>query len=572
MRLSVSKSKNATSFYVIKSIYIDGKRSSKVVEKLGTEAELREKYPNQDPYVWARAYIDELNQKEKAGQIEVIARFSNARRIPEGQVTRRHGGYLFLQDLYYAFGYDKICEKIRRKYQIQYDLNDILKKLLFTRILEPCSKKSSFEVAQYDLEPPQFDLHQVYRALSLLSKESDLIQQAMYQQSTKVIKRQTKILYYDCTNFFFEIEKEEGLKRYGQSKEHRPNPIVQMGLFLDGSGFPLAFSLHPGNTNEQTTLLPLEKKILQDFALSKFIVCTDAGLSSLENRKFNTIGKRAYIVTQSLKRFKAHLQDWVQEPSGWRREGEKEYYDLNDLADDDPHVYYKDRWIHEDGLEQHLIVTYSARYRRYQQTIRQRQVARAQSLVTSPSRLTAKGPNDPRRFVTTIATTDEGEVASRRNAYLDEATIHSESKWDGFYAVCTNLSGDPLEVIAVNQQRWEIEAAFRVMKTEFQARPVYLSRDDRIQAHFMTCFMAFMLYKTLEKKIRPLLPELDPSGATLVETLRGMDFYEIQGEGYVPIYTRTPITDALHEHFGFHTDTEIVPLKTMKKIVNMTKK
>ena len=321
MRLSVSKSKNATSFYVIKSIYVDGKRSSKVVEKLGTEVQLRERYPDQDPFEWARAYVEALNREEEAGKMEVIARFSNAKRIPSGVTVSRKGGYLFLQALYHALGYDKICQKIQQKYAIQYDLNDILKKLLFTRMLEPGSKRSSFDTSQQDLERPTFDLHHIYRALSVLSKESDFIQQEMYRRSTKVVKRETRVLYYDCTNFFFELETEEGLKQYGQSKEHRPNPIVQMGLFLDGSGLPLAFSIHPGNTNEQTTLRPLERQILQDFSLSKFIVCTDAGLSSMENRKFNTLGERAYIVTQSLKKLKGHLKDWVQEPSGWQREG-----------------------------------------------------------------------------------------------------------------------------------------------------------------------------------------------------------------------------------------------------------
>ena len=572
MRLSVSKSKNATSFYVIKSIYVDGKRSSKVVEKLGTEAQLRERYPDQDPFEWARAYVEALNREEEAGKMEVIARFSNAKRIPSGVTVSRKGGYLFLQALYHALGYDKICQKIQQKYAIQYDLNDILKKLLFTRMLEPGSKRSSFDTSQQDLERPTFDLHHIYRALSVLSKESDFIQQEMYRRSTKVVKRETRVLYYDCTNFFFELETEEGLKQYGQSKEHRPNPIVQMGLFLDGSGLPLAFSIHPGNTNEQTTLRPLERQILQDFSLSKFIVCTDAGLSSMENRKFNTLGERAYIVTQSLKKLKGHLKDWVQEPSGWQREGSQKLFDLRHLEPDDEAIYYKNRWIHENGLEQHLIVTYSPIYRRYQEALRERQVLRAEGLLRAPSRIQRKGAHDPRRFVTTIATTHDGEIASTQKAFLDEGAIRSESMWDGYYAVCTNLEGDPLEVIAVNKQRWEIEAAFRVMKTEFRARPVFLSRDDRIKAHFMTCFMAFMLYKTLEKKIRPLLSDLDPSAATLIETLRGMSFYEIPGEGYVPLYTRTPITDALHEYFGFHTDTEIVPVKTMKQIIAKTKK
>jgi transposase len=397
----------------------------------------------------------------------------------------------------------------------------------------------------------------------------DFIQAELYKSSTKVINRRTGILYYDCTNYFFEIEQEEGLKQYAKSKENRPNPVVQMGLFMDGDGLPLAFCIDEGNTNEQITLKPLEKKILADFELSKFVVCTDAGLSSAANRKYNDIGGRAFITTQSIKKLKKHLKDWSLNPHGWFLTGEDEPYNIYEI-DDEKHknsTFYKERWIKEDGLEQKLMVTYSIKYRDYQRSIRARQVERAEKLIKSnPTKLKKSNQNDYKRFIAKRNVTADGEVAEKELYNIDTTIIEAEEIFDGFYAVCTNLDEEPTTLIKVNHRRWEIEECFRIMKSEFKARPVYLKRDDRIKAHFTTCFISLLIYRILEKKLEEKF-----TCSQIVSELRDMNMLEVSGEGYVPAYTRTDFTDALHDTFGFRTDYHITAYNSMKKIFKDSK-
>ena len=575
MRLNIIKSPNATSYYVIKNYKKNGKRSTKVVEKLGTHADLLQKCGDLDPVAWANAYIEELNRKEKENEFEYVAKYSSAKMLVKDKQRLFKGGCLFIQSLYSQLGLPKICQQIAKDYKITYSLSDILNMLVSTRILDPASKRSSLASAQDYLEKPDFPLHHIYRALEVFAENSDFLQAELYRNSKKLAKRNDKILYYDCTNYYFEIEAEEGLKQYGKGKEHRPNPIVQMGLFMDANGLPLAFRLFNGNENEQPSLKPLEEKILKDFNLSKFVVCTDAGLASHENRLFNNEGERAYIVTQSLKTLKQHLRDWALDPAGWQRKGSDSLYDLTQLDPDDKdeldRTYYKRRWIKEKGLEQQLIVTFSLKHQLYQRDLRARQVERAQSKIAKPSSLDRRNVNDPARFVKRCSVTLEGELAEQDVYYLDTDVIAKEAQYDGFYGLCTNLDDDPLDILAVNRGRWEIESVFRIMKSELKARPVYLKRDDRIQAHFLTCFIALLIYRILTKKIQALLPENPPSSEMIVITLSQMDFLEKEGDGFIPTYSRTDLTDALHEAFGFRTDLELVPNREMRKIVNLTK-
>lgn len=348
-----------------------------------------------------------------------------------------------------------------------------------------------------------------------------------------------------------------------------------MGLFMDGDGIPLAFSIHNGNTNEQTTLRPLENKILKDFELSKFIICTDAGLSSTENRKFNNQQDRAFITTQSVKKLKKHLKEWALDSKGWHISGRKETFDIS-LLDNDERAYeqyesvtfYKERWIKEDGLEQKLIITYSLKYRDYQRQIRNRQLERAVKLIENrPSDIKKKNQNDYKRFISSTGITKDGELADKIIYGLDEKVIADEEMYDGFYGVCTNLDDEASEIIKVNHRRWEIEECFRIMKSEFKARPVYLSNDDRIIAHFTTCFIALIIYRLIEKRLNQNF-----TCHEIISELREMNLKIIKGEGYEPIYTRTDFTDALHEAFGFRTDYQIINNSMMKKILKDTKK
>lgn len=569
MKLTVSRSKNAASLYVTKSMYVNGTRTSKIVEKLGTEAELRKKLNGADPYEWAKKYIEELNRKEKEENQEVMVKYSPSKLIPKDKQHSFNGGYLFLQQLYHGLGLHKISAEISRKYKFTFDLDSILSRLLYARIIYPSSKLATYQLSKKFIEQPNFELQHIYRALEVISKESDFIQSTLYNNSLKVSKRNTGVLYYDCTNYFFEIEHEDGLKQYGPSKEHKPNPIVQMGLFMDGDGVPLAFSINRGNTNEQLTLKPLERKILSDFDLSRFIVCTDAGLASESNRKFNDRGERAFITTQSIKKLKSHLKEWALDPNGWSLDGDRRTYNIAELdeTNDKDKIFHKERWIKEGGLEQRIIVTYSIKYRDYQRTIRNSQIERAYKAIDSyPEKLKRFNPNDFKRFIEKKHCTADGEVAEHEMYSINTELISKEEAFDGFYAVCTNLEDDASAIIRINKRRWEIEECFRSMKSEFKARPVYLSRDDRIEAHFLTCFISLVIYRLLEKKLN-----CKYTCQEITNGLREMNFLEIIGDGYIPTYTRTDFTDDLHEAFGFRTDYQIVNTKQMKKILKSTK-
>ena len=589
MKLTVSKSKNSASFYVQKSIRKDnGSVTSITVEKLGNLEEVRAKANGKDPYVWAQEYVDELNRREYEEQKSIIISRSPSKLIKKGEMLSYNCGYLFLQSVYYSLGLHNICKSISKRHDFEYDLNEILSRLVYTRILYPSSKLSSWKQSRSFLEQPSFQLHDVYRALSLLAEENDFIQSSLYKNSQKVLKRRKDILYYDCTNYYFELEQEDDLRKYGKSKQHQPLPVVGMGLFMDHDGIPLAFDIFPGNKNEQPTLKPLEKKVLNEYGLENVIVCTDAGLSSKTNRRFNDRKAggeqvRSFITTQSVKTLPAYLKDFALDPDGWKPIGSDKTYCINDLNEEDAAnlTFYKDRWIKEDlsgrklregakPLEQHLIVSFSLKYRNYQREIRKGQVDRAQKLIDSGTyKRRQKNQNDPQRFIARDISTEDGEVASKETVYLNEARIAEEEQYDGFYAVCTNLEEMGIdEIIRINKKRWEIEECFRIMKTEFRARPVYLQKEDRIKAHFITCFIALFVFRILEKKLDERY-----TCEEIINTLRDMIMYRPgEKQGYLPAYQRTDLTDALHEACGFRTDYEILTDLSMKRVIRTSKK
>lgn len=568
MRLQTTKSKNAESFYVVKSIYRNGKRSNVIVEKLGTLPEVIKRANGEDPYEWAKAYVEKLNIEEKESKEPVFVEFSPYAMLKENDNRTFNGGYLFLQQIYHTLKLHKICYAISSKHSYEYSLSAILGNLIYAQILSPSSKLSAGEYSKKFLEGFHCDIHQIYRALSVIASESDFIMKELYKNSTKIIKRNTSVLYYDCTNFFFEIEEAKGIRQYGISKEHRPNPIVQLGLFMDADGIPLAFCVNEGNTNEQTTMKPLEQKIISDFGKSKFVVCTDAGLSSVANRKFNNVADRAFVTTQSVKQLKSHLKEWALSPDGWSLNG-KDKYNINEIEEDKfyDYTFFKERWINENGLEQRLIVTYSVKYRNYQASIRNEQIERALKSMADKSQKTDRyKQNDYKRFIRRTSVTPDGEIADKKVYSLNDELISEESRYDGFYAVCTNLEDDVQTIIKINKRRWEIEESFRIMKTEFKARPVYLSRDDRIKAHFTICVLSLIIFRLLEKKLDEIYTVTE-----IIKTLQGMNFYELVGKGYIPLYQRSKLTDELHEKFDFRTDYEIISSKNMKKIFYSTR-
>ena len=488
---------------------LNGKRTSKVYENIGNYEDLKNRAQNEDPIKWLKNYVQELNTKQKENKIPIIIKKDQNKLIDKNVQTSFNVGYLFLQDIYYKLGLNKICSNISDRYQFKFDLNDILSKLIYSRILFPASKLKTLELSKKFLEQPNFDYQHIERALLILCKENDFIQSQLYKNSKKYMPRNNRILYYDCTNFFFEIEIEDDFRKYGKSKENRPNPIVQMGLFMDGNGIPLSCEITPGNTNEQITLKPLEEKIIKDFELADIVVCTDAGLASKANRKFNDTNTRKFITTQSLKKLKDFLKDEALDlTKGWHLSGSEKVYNIEKLRTDEKLIelykdktFYKERWIKEDGIEQRLIITYSVKYQEYQKNIRNNQIERAKHLIDmNPKKIGKAKQNDPKRFIESISSTSNGEVADKTNYFIKQDIIDEEARYDGLYAVCTNLEDNVEDIIKVNHKRWEIEESFRIMKTEFNARPVFHSNEEAIKAHFLICFLALTVYRYLEKK------------------------------------------------------------------------
>lgn len=575
VRLKITKTKNAENFYIIKSTYINKKHSTKIVEKLGNLEMVKVKAGNKDPYIWAKDYAKELTIKEKEGTRTIIKSYSQNKLIPKETLFSFNIGYLFLQDLYYKLGLNNICEEISAKYQFKFDLNDILSKLIYSRILFPASKLKTLELSKSYLEQPKFDYQHIERALPILCKENDFIQAELYKNCNKYSPRNNRILYYDCTNFFFEIEQEDDLRKYGKSKENRPNPIVQMGLFMDGDGIPLSYEINPGNTNEQITLKPLEQKIIKDFELAEIVVCTDAGLASKANRKFNDTNSRKFITTQSIKQLKDFLKEEALDlTKGWHLPGSNKDYNIEKLRTDEKLIeeykdktFYKERWIKEDDLEQRLIVTYSVKYQEYQKNIRNNQVERAKKLIEkNPKKIVKAKQNDPKRFIETINATPNGEAATETHYSINQNIIDEEAKYDGLYAVCTNLEDNVEDIIKVNHRRWEIEESFRIMKSEFSARPVFHSNEEAIKAHFLICFLSLTIYRYLEKKL-----DNKYTVRQILDTLKQMNL-TIKDDDFIPNYVRTDLTDDLHDKFGFRTDYEIIAEKNLKKICKQTKK
>ena len=573
MRVTTSKSKNAESFYISKGFINEkGKSTSVIVRKLGTLQELlKEHGPTRDDVMeWAReqARIEtEKYKKEKEARLILIP-FHADRPLDYNCQKLYKGGYLFLQYIYYGLGLDRVCRKIHSRHDYQYDLNAILSDLVYTRILEPGSKRASYKAALEFLEKPSYQEHDVYRSLDVLADECDFIQSEMYKNGNFLINRNDGVLYYDCTNYYFEIEQEEGIKKYGKSKEHRPNPIVQMGLFTDGDGIPLAFSIFPGSQNEQQSLKPLEETILREFGHSRFIYCCDAGLGSEKNRELNHMGERSFIVTQSIKKLPEEEREWALNGSGFRRLSDDKPVNLSELADgEEDSLFYKDCPYTTKKLYQRLIITYSPKYAAYQKELRRRQVERAEKMVASGKRKTERrNPNDPARFVGKLAVTENGEKAGIRY-YLDEEKITEEARYDGLYAVCTDLLDDDVApILKVSEGRWQIEECFRIMKTDFESRPAFVRLENRIRAHFLTCFLALLIYRILEKKLGE-----GYSCEEILGTLKEMNFADIESQGYMPLYRRGRLTDALHEICGFRTDYQFITRQKMREIQKKSK-
>lgn len=592
-RIKISKSKNSKSYSLIEDYYRNGKKTSKVVHYIGnyTKVSKLASLENISIDTWLNNYKDKYN-KEHGAYIEeknevIIKKYSN-RLIPKNIILKFNVGYLFLKDIYYSLKIDKIIKKISNKYKFEFDLNDVLSNLVFSRIIYPSSKLKTYELSQKFLETPKHNLENIYRGLTYLNKDLDFIQQEIYKNSKAVINRDTRIIYFDCTNYYFDIDEETDFQKYGNSKDHKPNPLVGMGLFMDGNTLPIAMNMFPGNESETKQLIPLQEKMINNFDLAnkKTIICTDAAMCTDEIKQFNIKDGRAFVITQSIKKLKQVYKEEVFKDDNWRIIGdEKNIYKLSTILNDEKSckehyetIFYKILQTETAHVVQDLIVTFQIKYRDYLRNVRNGQIERAKKKIsTTESGEKIKlsvNPNDYRRLIKEEVSISENSLNEdkKKETYsysysINQEVVSEEEKYDGYYGVTTNLNGDIQEILNIVKNRWEIEESFRILKTDFDSGTIHLSREDRIKAHFLTCFISLLLCRILENKLN-----FKYTNIQIIEKLREMEVFEEKGTGYSPAYIRDDLTDDLHEVFAFRTDFEIISYEDFKKIFDKVKK
>ena len=587
MRLKKTITKSNTTYCIIMDYKnLNGKRSTSVFEALGNDNDLINRFGKENTMDKVQEYIDSLNKTIKENKELPVKLLLDPNKQIEKDINRTFfSGHIFLRKIYYQLGIDKICKEIKKKYHFTFDINSIVECLIFARIIWPSSKLSTYEQAKKFIGNYDFDLQHVYRTLTYLAKEIDHIQKDLFNYSNKVIDRNYKVIYYDCTNFFFYTE-ENDFQRYGISKQHQPLPLVQMGLFMDADGYPFAMNINPGNTSETKTMIPSEEKFLNDFDMKgkNIIVCTDAAMSSDDIKRFNVKDGRGFIITQSIKKMSDDLQKYALDKKGWRKLGNiKDTFDLEKIANDKKSkeenyetIFYKEIECETKSVRQTLIITFSFKYQEYQNKIKQHQFDRAIKLVEETNRKNkntkntekikiSKNPNDPKRFIKETRTTDTGEIACNIEYMVDQKILEEEQKYSGLYGITTNLINDTQTVIKVLHNKWEIEESFRIMKEEFDTGTVYLSREDRIKGHFITCYLSLFIYRYLEHQLNDKYTVYE-----IIEKLQEMKMLELKGKGFIPLQTRDDLTDDLHAFLGLNTDTEIITYKKIKEIYDLT--
>lgn len=603
MRICFSRPQRPHTLYVQKSFRDkDGKSTSKKIECLGTEEEIEKKYGVPDGLAWAREYVARLNEEERLGRQKVRIDLSPSDRISEGEQVLYSGGDLLLLPLYRKLGLDGACAEISAQTKCEYNLAEILEALVVLRILYPCSKRNALELNRRRIKKTALTLESIYRALTLVSSHIDDLQAAIWENSQKVMKRNTRVIYYDCTNYYFEIEdndlkfKDEqqprrrvGMRRRGKSKEHRPNPIVQMGLLMDSDGIPLSFIIFPGNESEQPSLQKIEEMIADKFGLNEFIVSTDAGLSSEDNRRYNMTEGREYIAVQSLPSLSEADRKMALDPAGWhiafRKNGlppvnpedpQCDTFNLEEIdLDKERHTkFYKEIIVDKciggkksTARPERVIVTYCHDFALYLRHKRQERLKAADKIVRNKQKTSRQSQQDPRKYVSTVYVTKHGEVAENVAMSINWDTVKDEARFDGFYAYGTSLDDDAVDVLKARSFHHEIEHLFRTTKSFLDARPVYLQRQDRIHSHFLTCFIAMAVLKMFQK-------QLDMPGLSideLIATLRNIRFDYFKGVGYRPCFERNQLTGRMQEVSGIYMDTQIVPQKTMNAIIRSVK-
>lgn len=600
-RLRVTTTKNINYHSIIEDYYRNGKRTTKTLMTLGNDDKISKlaAKENIDVDAWLNNCLENYKKEHNISNQpkEVIIKKYSNKLIDKDKTNRFNIGYLFLKDIYYSLKIDKIVKFISKNYKFEFDLNEVLSNLVFSRIIYPSSKLKTYELSKNFIETPKNNLENLYRGLSYLNENLDYIQKSIYNNSIKVVNRDTRIMYFDCTNYYFDINEETELQKYGHGKDEKAKPLVGMGLFMDGNGLPIAMNIFPGSDSETKHLIPLQENIVKDFNLEnkQTIICTDAAMCTDEIKQFNIKDGRAFVITQSIKKLKEEYQQEVFNDNNWRIVGDlNKTYKLSEILSNEElskryyeTIFYKIVQTETAHVVQDLIVTFQIKYRDYSRNVRNGQIERAKSKISTSNKgekiKLSHNPNDYRRLikeeVTIAKTTKKSKKQSNsineseeKETYsysytIDEDIVKNEEKYDGYYGITTNLDGEVADILKISKNRWEIEESFRILKSDFNTGTVYLSREDRIKSHFLTCFISLLIFRILENKL-----EYKYTSTKIIDKLREMEVFEEKGAGYSPAYIRDDLTDDLHNLFSFRTDYEIVTYEDFQKIFNKIKR
>ena len=597
--------------YIQKSVRVDGKSTTLTVKKLGLLADIQREQGCADPRQWVIDLARKMTREEKEGKQCIPIDFYPGKEINYDETPLRHAGDIFLLSNYYKLGLPKWCDQLMENERSKYNLASILRTLVVSRVLFPCSKSRTLVEARQLVEAPEFTESQIYKALSLMCSRIDDIQALVWENSQKIMNRNTRVIFYDCTNYYFETEDNDkdyvdtetgevvtGLRKRGKSKEHRPNPIVQMGLLMDGDGIPLSFIIFPGNESEQPSLKRIEEMVADKFRLNEFVISTDAGLGSEDNRRYNMTEGREYITVQSLPSLPKKDQKMALDPRGWRvafrekdlppvdeDDPEKDVFDLSeiDLEKERHTKFYKEiivdktiRGKKSTARPERIIVTYSHDFALYLQAKRAERLIVANKIINGRQTKSRQSQQDPRNYIETVYITKDGTKATKMFMTINKKAIENEKRFDGFYAYGTSLDDDAIDVLRARSFHHEIEHLFRITKTHLQARPVYLRRQDRIRSHFLVCFLAMVLLNMLHKQITSTYHEMYKDNPlsidSLIEALRKFKFGMLKGKNYLPMYKPDTLTLQLLEMFGLQLNREIITNAKMRAAYKKVKK
>lgn len=613
MKLWYDKKSKDPTYFIQLGVRNGKKTTTKNIARIGKHSELLK--ITDDPLAYAKEQIVQYNEEAKKNNqvsLELKINFAEKLKATDALASsskQRNIGYFFLQQLYHDLEIGSFFDSVAANSKITFDPNLVNRFLTYSRIMDPDSKLGTHQHLGNYYEQPDFNYIHIMRTMDLMEKHYDAYIRHLFEKSKNIVKRNTSVCYYDCSNYYFEIETEDedyvdevtgeiikGLRKYGLSKDHRPNPIVEMGLFMDTDGIPLSMCITSGSDNEQTTAIPLEQKLTQMFKGKKFIYCADAGLGSLNIRNFNSMGGRAFVVTQSIKKLSSTLKEAVFNDYDYKllstdkpitiatmKEFDKQDEKNRSLYMDSAYKIIEadkafDLGLYEEKqlkngktrrvkskatVKQHIIITFSRKMMEYQRCVRNRQIERAKKLLVNLDPETyKKGPHDVTRFIKRTSSTTTGEQV--KDLYtINETVILQEEKYDGFYAIATNLDDDAKTVIEISSNRYKIEDCFRIMKTNLSAHPIFHQKPKRIIAHFMICYTALLIYRLLETKLNRYGTHfaIDP----IIETLRSMEVANLEDMCYMSTYTSSQVCTALNAVFDLGLDKKYYQPKELNK-------